>query len=52
MVSGLFLGYEMKHLITGESISKDKLEKVETIIIFDFLLNYELNQQRIIILII
>ena len=32
MVSGLFLGYEMKHLITGESISKDKLEKVETII--------------------
>ena len=33
MVSGLFLGYEMKHLITGESISKDKLEKVETIII-------------------
>ena len=33
MISGLFLGYEMKHLITGESISKDKLEKVETIII-------------------
>ena len=33
MVSGLFLGYEMKHLITGESISKDKLEKVETIIV-------------------
>ena len=33
MVSGLFLGYEMKHLITGESISKDKLKKVETIII-------------------
>ena len=33
MVSGLFLGYEMKQLITGESISKDKLEKVETIII-------------------
>ena len=33
MVSGLFLGYEMKHLITGESISKYKLEKVETIII-------------------
>lgn len=33
MVSGLFLGYEMKHLITGESISKNKLEKVETIII-------------------
>ena len=32
MISGLFLGYEMKHLITGESISKDKLEKVETII--------------------
>lgn len=32
MVSGLFLGYEMKHLITGESISKDKLEKVEIII--------------------
>tara|TARA_E500000331_G_scaffold49478_1_gene42540 strand:+ start:401 stop:1303 length:903 start_codon:yes stop_codon:yes gene_type:complete len=33
MVSGVFLGYEMKHLITGESISKNKLEKVETIII-------------------
>ena len=27
MVSGLFLGYEMKHLITGESISKINLKK-------------------------
>jgi len=33
MVSGLFLGYEMKHLITGESISqksKDKIRKTIT----------------------
>lgn len=33
MVSGLFLGYEMKHLITGESISqnsKDKISKTIT----------------------
>ena len=33
MVSGLFLGYEMKHLITGESISqtsKDKIRKIIT----------------------
>ncbi len=33
MVSGLFLGYEMKHLITGESISqksKDKIGKTIT----------------------
>ena len=31
MVSGLFLGYEMKHLITGESInqnSKDEIRKI------------------------
>lgn len=32
MVSGIFLGYEMKHLITGESISPDRLRKVEKII--------------------
>lgn len=32
MVSGLFLGYEMKHLITGESISQDKLKLIENII--------------------
>ena len=32
MVSGLFLGYEMKHLITGESISEDKLKKVDKVI--------------------
>ena len=32
MVSGLFLGYEMKHLITGESISDEKLGKVEEVI--------------------
>ena len=33
MVSGIFLGYEMKHLITGESISqknKDKIRKILT----------------------
>ena len=33
MISGLFLGYEMKHLITGESISqksKDKIRKILT----------------------
>ena len=33
MASGLFLGYEMKHLITGESISqnsKDKISKTIT----------------------
>ena len=33
MISGLFLGYEMKHLITGESISqksKDKIRKIIT----------------------
>jgi cation diffusion facilitator family transporter len=32
MVSGIFLGYEMKHLITGESISPDRLSKIEKII--------------------
>ena len=32
MVSGIFLGYEMKHLITGESISTDRLRKIEIII--------------------
>ena len=32
MVSGIFLGYEMKHLITGESISTDRLRKIENII--------------------
>ena len=32
MVSGIFLGYEMKHLITGESISNEKLKKIEQII--------------------
>ena len=32
MVSGIFLGYEMKHLITGESISPDRLRKIEKII--------------------
>lgn len=32
MVSGLFLGYEMKHLITGESISQEKLKLIENII--------------------
>ena len=33
MISGIFLGYEMKHLITGESISqksKDKIRKIIT----------------------
>ena len=33
MISGLFLGYEMKHLITGESMSqksKDKIRKIIT----------------------
>ena len=29
MVSGIFLGYEMKHLITGESISNEKLKKIK-----------------------
>ena len=29
MVSGLFLGYEMKHLITGESISQEKLKLIK-----------------------
>ena len=28
MVSGIFLGYEMKHLITGESISQKSKEKI------------------------
>ena len=32
MVSGIFLGYEMKHLITGESISKEKLKKIKQLI--------------------
>ena len=32
MVSGLFWGYEMKHLITGESISEEKLGKIEQVI--------------------
>ncbi len=32
MVSGLFLGYEMKHLITGESISQMSKEKIRKII--------------------
>ena len=32
MVSGLFLGYEMKHLITGESISEEKLGKIQQVI--------------------
>ena len=32
MVSGLFLGYEMKHLITGESISQEKLKLIGNII--------------------
>ena len=32
MVSGIFLGYEMKHLITGESISNEKLKNIEQII--------------------
>ena len=32
MVSGIFLGYEMKHLITGESISNEKLKKIKQLI--------------------
>ena len=32
MVSGVFLGYEMKHLITGESISVKKQEMIHDII--------------------
>ena len=32
MVSGLFLGYEMKHLITGESISQNSKDKIREII--------------------
>ena len=32
MVSGLFLGYEMKHLITGESISQNSKNKIRKII--------------------
>ena len=32
MVSGIFLGYEMKHLITGESISNEKLKKIKKLI--------------------
>ena len=32
MVSGVFLGYEMKHLITGESISIKKQEMIHDII--------------------
>ena len=32
MVSGIFLGYEMKHLITGESISNEKLNKIKQLI--------------------
>ena len=28
MVSGLFLGYEMKHLITGESISQNSIDNI------------------------
>ena len=32
MVSGLFLGYEMKHLITGESISQNSEDKIRQII--------------------
>ena len=32
MVSGIFLGYEMKHLITGESISSEKLKKIKQLI--------------------
>ena len=32
MVSGVFLGYEMKHLITGESISIKKQEMIHEII--------------------
>ena len=29
MVSGIFLGYEMKHLITGETVNKDVYKIVE-----------------------
>ena len=32
MVSGIFLGYEMKHLITGESISNEKLKRIKQLI--------------------
>ena len=32
MVSGIFLGYEMKHLITGESISNEKLKTIKQLI--------------------
>jgi len=32
MVSGLFLGYEMKHLITGESINQNSQDKIRKII--------------------
>ncbi|HJM16228.1 MAG TPA: cation diffusion facilitator family transporter [Flavobacteriales bacterium] len=32
MISGLFLGYEMKHLITGESISEIKKDKIRDLI--------------------
>ncbi len=32
MVSGIFLGYEMKHLITGESISQKRKEKIRKIL--------------------
>jgi divalent metal cation (Fe/Co/Zn/Cd) transporter len=32
MVSGVFLGYEMKHLITGESISIKKQDMIYNII--------------------
>ena len=32
MLSGIFLGYEMKHLITGESISNEKLKKIKQLI--------------------
>ena len=32
MISGLFLGYEMKHLITGESISQNSKDKINKII--------------------
>ena len=32
MISGLFLGYEMKHLITGESISQNSKDKIKKII--------------------
>ncbi len=32
MLSGLFLGYEMKHLITGESISQNSKDKITNII--------------------